>query len=43
MLEHGGTIDKIVGDALHVMFNAPSDQPDHAARAVRCALALDSY
>lgn len=43
VLEHGGTIDKIVGDALHVMFNAPSDQPDHAERAVRCALALDAF
>jgi len=43
VLEHGGTIDKIVGDALHVMFNAPSDQPDHAERAVRCALALDEF
>jgi adenylate cyclase len=43
VLEHGGTIDKIVGDALHVMFNAPSDQPDHARRAVRCAIALDKF
>ncbi|MDZ7839229.1 MAG: adenylate/guanylate cyclase domain-containing protein [Gammaproteobacteria bacterium] len=43
VFEHGGTIDKIVGDALHVMFNAPTDQPDHAARAVRCALALDEF
>lgn len=43
VLEYGGTIDKIVGDALHVMFNAPTDQPDHAPRAVRCALALDQF
>ena len=43
VFEHGGTIDKIVGDAMHVMFNAPSEQPDHAARAVRCALELDRY
>ena len=39
-LEHGGTIDKIVGDALHVMFNAPSDQPDHADRCLRCAIKM---
>ena len=43
VLHHGGTIDKIVGDALHVMFNAPSDQPDHAERAIRCALELDGF
>jgi adenylate cyclase len=32
---------KIVGDALHVLFGAPAEQPDHAARAVACALELD--
>jgi class 3 adenylate cyclase/CHASE2 domain-containing sensor protein len=42
-LQHGGTVDKIVGDALHVMFNAPLDQPDHRQRAVACALALDAF
>ena len=40
---HGGTIDKIVGDAVHVMFNAPLTQPDHAARAVACALDIDAF
>ncbi len=43
VIQHGGTIDKIVGDALHVMFNAPLLQPDHAQRAVECALALDRW
>ncbi len=43
VLRHGGTIDKFVGDALHVMFNAPGDQPDHAERAVRCAIELDRF
>jgi adenylate cyclase len=40
---HDGTVAKIVGDALHVLFGAPGEQPDHADRAVACALALDEY
>ena len=43
VMDHGGTIDKIVGDAVHAMFNAPLDQNDHAERAVRCALAIDLF
>jgi adenylate cyclase len=39
---HGGTVVKIVGDALHVLFGAPAEQPDHASRAVVCALELDA-
>lgn len=40
---HEGTVAKIVGDALHVLFGAPGEQPDHATRAVACGLALDEY
>ncbi|HEX7006898.1 MAG TPA: adenylate/guanylate cyclase domain-containing protein [Alphaproteobacteria bacterium] len=40
---HDGTVAKIVGDALHVLFGAPGEQPDHAKRAVDCALALDRF
>jgi adenylate cyclase len=40
---HGGTVVKIIGDAMHVLFGAPADQPDHAARAIACALELDDY
>jgi adenylate cyclase len=38
---HEGTLAKIIGDAIHVLFGAPGEQPDRAARAVSCALALD--
>jgi adenylate cyclase len=41
VFEHEGTVAKIVGDAIHVLFGAPGDQPDHSTRAVACALALD--
>ena len=40
---YDGTVTKIVGDAIHVLFGAPGEQPDQAARAVACALALDEY
>ena len=40
---HGGTLDRIVGDAVAIMFSAPVVQPDHRARALRCALELHAY
>ncbi len=43
VFEHDGTVAKIIGDAIHVLFGAPSEQPDHASRAVACALALDGF
>jgi adenylate cyclase len=43
VFHHEGTVAKIVGDALHVLFGAPGEQPDHAARAVACALDLDDF
>lgn len=43
IFRHAGTIDKFIGDAIMVVFNAPVAQADHVQRAVRCALELDSY
>jgi adenylate cyclase len=40
---HDGTLAKIVGDGMHVLFGAPGEQEDHSARAVACALELDTY
>lgn len=38
--EAEGYVNKFIGDAVMVVFNAPMDQPDHAARAVRCAVQM---
>lgn len=36
----GGAIEHFAGDGVLVLFNAVTDQPDHAERAVRCALEI---
>jgi len=40
---HEGTVAKIIGDGIQILFNAPSDQPDYAARAIACAHDLDAW
>jgi len=40
---HQGTLTRIVGDGLVVMFSAPVVQPDHRARALRCAWDLHLF
>ena len=40
---HEGTVAKIIGDAIHILFNAPGDQPDYATRAIACAHDLDVW
>lgn len=39
ILAHGGTIDKYEGDAIIAFWGAPTEQADHAKRAVDAALA----
>ncbi len=38
--KHGGNLKQFVGDAIMVIYNAPHDQPDHAARAVMTGLEM---
>lgn len=36
--EHGGMVDKYIGDAMMAIFNAPLDQEFHENKAIDCAL-----
>jgi len=40
VIEHGGFMDKIMGDGFMAIFNAPTTYVDHAQRAVLSAMAM---
>jgi len=40
IFEHGGTIDKFIGDAILAVFGSPEADPDKHCNAVRAALAM---
>ncbi|MCK5363275.1 MAG: adenylate/guanylate cyclase domain-containing protein, partial [Gammaproteobacteria bacterium] len=42
IVEHGGVINQFQGDAILATFNLPETLPDHAAQAVRAALAMQA-
>lgn len=42
ILDHRGTIDKFMGDAVMAFWNAPVADPAHAAQACRAALAMQT-
>lgn len=39
---HGGTVERVVGDAVLAVFGWPKDCPDHASAALRSALAMQA-
>jgi adenylate cyclase len=47
VFRHGGTLDKFIGDAIMAFWNAPTENPQHAAHAVQAAIdmaeALDRF
>lgn len=42
IMTYGGTIDEFLGDAILAVFGAPKDDPEHALKAVQCAIAMQN-
>jgi adenylate cyclase len=41
IFRHQGTLDKYIGDAIMAFWGAPTNQPDHATRALACAREME--
>jgi len=40
VVDHGGMVDKLVGDAVHALFYPPSAVANHTLQAINCATAI---
>lgn len=43
VFRHEGTLERIMGDGLAILFSAPVAQPDHQRRALACALEIRQF